>query len=329
MTLDALWYRRHPARWLLWPLSLVYGGLAALRRHGYRRGWLRSTRLPVPVIVVGNITVGGTGKTPLVIWLVEQLRARGWRPGIVSRGYGGRSANWPREVTPESDPGEVGDEPVLLARRLACPLAVAPDRVAAAQRLLAAQAVDIIVADDGLQHYALARDLEIAVLDGRRGLGNGLLLPAGPLREPASRLREVNLVVSHGAPGGGWRMDLAPQALRRLEGGESRPLAAFAGRTVHAVAGIGHPERFFDSLRAAGLTVLPHAFPDHHRFSAEDIVFADNIEVIMTEKDAVKCRAFAGERHWYLAVEAVLDTRAGPGLDELLGRLPPRRHGKA
>jgi tetraacyldisaccharide 4'-kinase len=323
MTLDTLWYRRHPARWLLWPLSLVYGLLTAVRRHLYRLGWLRSMRLPVPVIVVGNITVGGTGKTPLVVWLVEQLRARGWNPGIVSRGYGGHARKQPQAVTAQSNPDEVGDEPVLMARRLHCPVVVAPSRVAAARCLLAEQAVDIIVADDGLQHYALARDLEIAVLDAARGLGNGLLLPAGPLREPPARLRAVDVVVSHGAAGAGWRMDLVPDALRRLDGSATQPLSTWAGRTVHAIAGIGHPERFFASLRAAGLVVRPHAFPDHHRFRLEDIVFNDNIDVVMTEKDAVKCAPFAQARHWYLPVQARVEVGAGPALDDLLRRLPP------
>jgi tetraacyldisaccharide 4'-kinase len=327
MTLDSIWYGKHPLRWLLWPASLLYAAIIALRRLCYRRGWLRSERLPVPVIVVGNVTVGGTGKTPLVIWLVEQLRARGWRPGIVSRGYGGASAQWPREVHAHSDPVEVGDEPVLLAQRLACPIVVGPRRVEAGRRLLAGQAVDIVVADDGLQHYALGRDIEIVVVDGARGLGNRMLLPAGPLREPPGRLRGVDLIVINSGSGAGARMDLLPDAVTRLDGSETRPLAEFRERTVHAVAGIGNPERFFASLRAAGLDVQPHAFPDHHRFKAEDIVFADNAEVVMTEKDAVKCRRFAGSRHWYLPVRARLEPAAEARLDELLKRLPmpPRK----
>ncbi|MGH8453800.1 MAG: tetraacyldisaccharide 4'-kinase [Nevskiales bacterium] len=325
MTLDSLWYGPHPARWLLWPLSLMYETAIALRRWLYRHGWMRSERLSVPVIVVGNITVGGTGKTPLVIWLVEQLRARGWRPGIVSRGYGGGSTRWPCEVNASSDPGEVGDEPVLLAQRLSCPIMVGPRRVDAARQLLARHDINIIVSDDGLQHYAMQRDIEIAVVDGQRGLGNGLLLPAGPLRESESRLREVQLVVTNGAEGKGLRMDLAPDAFVRLDGAESLPATAFAGRSVHALAGIGHPERFFDGLRAAGLRVLPHSFPDHYRFKTEDITFPDNIDVVMTEKDAVKCRGFAGPRHWYLAVQARLGPEAGPRLDELLQPLSPRR----
>jgi tetraacyldisaccharide 4'-kinase len=229
-------------------------------------------------------------------------------------------------VRADSDPHEVGDEPVLLAQRLGCPVVVGPRRARAARRLLEDHDVNIVVSDDGLQHYALRRDIEIAVLDGARGVGNGMLLPAGPLREPRSRLRKVDLVVINGGGGGeGVRMDLLPDAVRRLDGSESRPLAAFAGHAVHAVAGIGHPERFFEGLRAAGLRALPHPFADHHRFRPEDIIFPDNGDVVMTEKDAVKCRAFAGPGHWYLTVQASLEPAAGMRLDDLLQRLPPAK----
>lgn len=325
MSLDRLWYQPHPARWLLWPLSLLYELVITLRRLCYRLGWLRSERMAVPVIVVGNITVGGTGKTPLVIWLVEQLRARGWRPGIISRGYSGQSRLWPQEVRADSDPVEVGDEPVLLAQRLRCPIVVGPSRIDDARLLLANHAVDIIVCDDGLQHYALQRDIEIAVVDGRRRFGNGMLLPAGPLREHESRLGTVQWVVINGADGQGTRMDLAPDFFARVDGRESQPVSTFRGREVHAVAGIGHPERFFDSLRLAGLKVHPHCFPDHHHFAAGDISFPDNIDVVMTEKDAVKCRAFAGPSHWTLIVQARLALDAGRRLDALLSALPKQK----
>lgn len=326
MILDTLWYRRHPARWLLWLLwllSVLYGALVALRCRLYRHGILKSERLPVPVIVVGNISVGGTGKTPLVITLVEQLRARGWKPGIVTRGYGGHSAIWPRAVHADSDPAEVGDEPVLLAQSLKCPIVAAPDRVAAARQLLAGRNVDIIVADDGLQHYRLQRDIEIVVIDGQRGLGNGLLLPAGPLREPPARLRSVDLVLSNGGSDV-LNMELAPQPAIRLDGAVSRPLTEFAGRTVHAVAGIGHPARFFELLRNAGLRIEAHPFPDHHAYRLEDLRFPDNNEVIMTAKDAVKCRHFAARNHWYLPVVARLSPAAQTRLDQLLQDLPAR-----
>lgn len=330
MTFEALWYRPHPARWLLWPLSLIYGAVVSLRRTLYRRGWFRSERLPVPVIVVGNITVGGTGKTPLVIWLVEQLRKRGWKPGIVSRGYGGSSKHWPRAVLPGSNPSELGDEPVLLAQRLNCPIVVGPRRVENARQMLAQHDVDIVVSDDGLQHYALQRDIEIAVVDGRRGLGNNLLLPAGPLREPASRLEQADCVLLNDGVGSqGLSMELRPTEVVRLDDSDSRPLSDFVGKPVHAIAAIGNPERFFDALRDAGLQVRTHAWPDHHPFRPADIDLPDTIDVIMTEKDAVKCRGFATGRHWYLKVEAQLSAAAIQCLNSLIDSRAhkEKRHG--
>ncbi len=321
MSLDSIWYQPHPLRWLLWPVSLVYELGITARRLLYRYGWLESERLPVPVIVVGNITVGGTGKTPFVIWLVEQLRARGWRPGVISRGYGGHSPQWPREVGPDSEPGEVGDEPVLLARRLGCPIVVGPSRIEDARKLLADHAVNIIVSDDGLQHYALQRDIEIALVDGQRRFGNGMLLPAGPLRERESRLASVQLVVINGSEGEGLRMDVTADFFSRVDGRESQPVSAFRGREVHAVAGIGNPQRFFNTLQQLGLKLRAHSYPDHHKFVAEDITFPDNIDVVMTEKDAVKCRTFAGPRHWSLIVQARLAPEAGSRLDVLLSAL--------
>lgn len=326
MNLEATWYQRHPVRWLLWPVSLLYGLVTALRRTCYRRGWLRSERLPVPVIVVGNITVGGTGKTPLVVWLVEYLRQRGWQPGIISRGYRGRSLHWPRRVSADSNPDEVGDEPVLLAQRLSCPLAVGPSRVDAARDLLADSSVNIIVSDDGLQHYALARDIEIVVVDAQRQLGNGLLLPAGPLREPEQRLREVDCVVINGGNAPRPAMHMLSSAVVRLDGKESRLLRDFSGKAVLGVAGIGNPDRFFAALREAGLQVVPRSLPDHHRFRPADIDAPDNMDVIMTEKDAVKCRAFAGPRHWYLKVEAKLSAEAQVLITSLVDRITHQDH---
>jgi tetraacyldisaccharide 4'-kinase len=265
--------------------------------------------LPVPVIVVGNISIGGTGKTPFTIWLVEQLRAWGWRPGVVSRGYGGRAPRYPFAVQADSDAAHSGDEPLLIAQRARCPVVVAPDRVAAARMLIDEHGVDIVVSDDGLQHYRLARDLEICVVDGRRGLGNGALLPAGPLREAPSRLAEVDLVIVNG---GDWRcadavsMQLQSASLRRLVDGGTQPLSALRGRRVHAVAGIGDPSRFFAGLVAAGLQVEPHAYADHHRYRPQDLAFGDDATVIMTEKDAVKCASFADARMWALPVAAQL-----------------------
>lgn len=317
--LERTWYGN--ARWpvLLWPLAAVFGVAVRARRWLYRRGWLSSDRLPVPVIVVGNITVGGTGKTPLVLWLIGELRRRGWRPGVVSRGYRGKADSWPRRVHPDSDPRQVGDEPVLLARRLDVPVAVAPRRAAAARLLLEEASVDAIVADDGLQHHRLARDVEIAVVDGGRRLGNGRLLPAGPLREPVSRLREVDLCLVHAEGADMWlRLDTACS----LVSAETRPLRYFGKTPVHAVVGIGHPARFFEALRRSGLRLLEHVFPDHYDFRPQDIDFEDDMPVLMTEKDAVKCRAFAGPRHWYVPAETVLAADAIQRLGRLLDKLP-------
>ncbi len=260
------------------------------------------------MIIVGNITVGGSGKTPLVIRLVELLREAGYQPGIVSRGYQGGSRYWPRRVTADSDPREVGDEPVLLARRCRCPVVVDPDRVSAAQTLLRSSDCDVILADDGLQHYRLARDLEIAVIDTRR-LGNRACLPAGPLREPPGRLRSVDFVVGNGlAQEGEVLMVLAGERVVNLrDEGVSCTLKMLQGSLVHAVAGIGNPTRFFNHLRQQGIRVLEHAFPDHYDYTIEDLDFSDELPVLMTEKDAVKCRDWVDDRCWYVPVQAQLD----------------------
>jgi len=316
----SLWYGSHPLSFALLPLSALFRVVVSVRRFAYKTGVLRSHKLPVPVIVVGNITVGGTGKTPLVIWLVEALRAAGHHPGVVSRGYGGNAAVWPQPVTADSDPASVGDEPVLIARRAACPVVVAPQRVAAARRLIADYACDVVVCDDGLQHYALRRDAEIAVIDGERRLGNGRCLPAGPLRETAARLRSVDLTVVNGAASSGeCRMRLSGSVAQVLAGPpRERDLGEWRGSTVHAVAGIGNPGRFFAHLREQGLNIVEHPFPDHHRFQAEDLHFGDDLPVIMTEKDAVKCRSFAGPLHWYIPVSARIDSDCQQRLQRLL-----------
>lgn len=304
---------------LLAPLAWLYAGAVTLNRYLYRVGWRRAAAFPVPIVVVGNITVGGTGKTPLVLWIARYLRERGWRPGIVTRGYGGAARAWPQEVHPGSDPTLVGDEPVLLARRAEIPVVADPDRPRAVRKLLA-HGCNVVVSDDGLQHHRLKHDIEIAVVDGRRGLGNRRCLPAGPLREPAARLDQVDARVVNGAAGeGGWSMRLVPIEFRRVQPPHGpAPLAAFRGCTVHAAAGIGYPPRFFDTLRDLGALVIEHPFPDHHRFVRADLLFADGRDVLMTEKDAVKCERFAGDRWWYLAVEAELDPAFG---DWLLARL--------
>ena len=315
---DYFWRAGHPAAWVLWPLSLLFGIAVWLRRYAYRHDWLGTSRLPVPVLVIGNITVGGSGKTPLVAWAATQIAQAGRRPGVVLRGYGGKSKKWPLAVNPETDPALAGDEAVLLARRTACPVVAGPDRVAAASLLVEEFGCDFVLSDDGLQHYALGRDREIAVLDGDRMLGNRMLLPAGPLRERPGRLSSVDLVVINGASEdttASFRV-VAHDAVN-LHTGERRPLSDFDREPCHAVAGIGNPERFFDTLRAHDLLFDTREFPDHHCFVPEDLAFGDQQPVLMTEKDAVKCERFALPYHWYVPVTA----RPGPHLDREFTRL--------
>lgn len=309
-SIDTYWGSRNPVSILLTPVSWFFCLVAWLRRLIYKSRLLPVYRARIPVLVVGNITVGGTGKTPVVVWLVEYLMNLGYRPGIVSRGYRGESQTWPRSVEYDSDPIEMGDEPVLLARRTHCPVCVGPDRPAAVKQLIEKAGCNIIVSDDGLQHYALARDLEIAVIDGERRFGNGLCLPAGPLREPVSRLKMVDLIITNGTGRDGEHsMGLSVATAVNLEDrGLNRALEDFIGGPVHAVAGIGNPTRFFETLRQRGLEVIEHPFPDHHSFRFKDISFDDEFPVLMTEKDAVKCGRFAKVSHWYLKVDADLDT---------------------
>ncbi len=319
-TLESAWYGSRRAPWWTWPLAALYGGVVRLRGVLYRAGWLRSVRLPVPVIVIGNLSVGGTGKTPLTIALVEALRARGRRPGVVSRGYGG-SRREPLLLGIAPDPAEVGDEPCLI-HASGVPVAVGRDRPAAARLLLDA-GCDVLVADDGLQHYALARDLEICVIDGVRRFGNGRLLPRGPLREPLARLHRVDLRVCNGGTcaEGEYPMQLRGGEAVALGDGQRRPLSAFSGQRVHAVAAIGHPARFFDSLRAAGIEVIEHAYPDHHAFAARELDFGDELPLLMTDKDAVKCRRYARPHWWRVPVQAELPPAFYEALGERLGGL--------
>jgi tetraacyldisaccharide 4'-kinase len=312
--LQKLWYGKSAWRYLLLPFSVVFAAAVSLRRNLYRRGVLRSYRLAVPVVVVGNITVGGTGKTPITIWLAQELKIRGHRPGIVSRGYGGNAGVKPVEATASGNPAQVGDEAILIAARSRCPVFVHPDRVAAAEAAMAAGA-DIIIADDGLQHYRLARDFEIAVLDGLRGTGNGLLLPAGPLREPLQRLQLVDrvLVQTEGhdvdvpflrrmSDRSSSAFSLLPKRLRQLNGPSSRPLGDFSGKTVHAVAAIGNPTRFFRMLESHGMRVIPHAYRDHLQLTGKHLAFGDDLPIVMTEKDAVKCGGLSVDNGWYIPV---------------------------
>jgi tetraacyldisaccharide 4'-kinase len=275
---------------------------------------LRRVRVDAPVVVVGNLIAGGSGKTPLTIALVERLVSEGWTPGIATRGYGRTDEPNPLWITPETDPLVGGDEPVLLARRTDVPVRADADRAAAANALVAA-GCDIVLCDDGLQHYRLQRDIEIEVIDGRRRYGNGLLLPAGPLREPVARgtrcdFRVVNLPPTgpdaSGAGFGEWAMRLRVERAVPIAGGRAQALSTFIGQRVHAVAGIGDPERFFGMLRGMGIAVVPHAFADHHRYVDGDFQFGSDLPVLMTEKDAVKCAAFATARHFSVPVSAEL-----------------------
>jgi tetraacyldisaccharide 4'-kinase len=301
--LNDIWYERAAPPWWLLPLSLIYGAVVGSRRHFY--AMRKPTRVSLPVVVVGNLSVGGTGKTPLVCWLVARLADLGFKPGVVTRGYGGSSGSI-RLAAPSDAPGVVGDESVLLARRSGVPVAIGRDRPAASQLLVNA-GCDVIVSDDGLQHYALARDCEIVVIDGDRLFGNGRLLPAGPLRENRSRLAAADAVVVNGGRallGGALSMRLEAKRALSLIGGAVKRLDEFAGHSVHAVAGIGNPQRFFNMLRARGIEVTGHPLPDHARLQASDISFADGRPVLMTEKDAVKCELIAGPQHWYVPVTA-------------------------
>ena len=325
--LNRVWYDRASSWWLL-PLSAVYGAAAGSRRWLYSSRLRKSARMSVPVVVIGNVSVGGTGKTPLVCWLVARLIQLGFKPGVVTRGYGGTAVH-ARLVDAAADPDVVGDEPVLLARRTGAPVAIGRDRPAAS-RLLVTAGCDVVVSDDGLQHYALARDCEIVVVDGDRRFGNGRLLPAGPLREPESRLGRVDAVVVNGGPvpslDGAFCMRLEAHDALGLLGGEVRALSEFAGLAVHAVAGIGHPERFFNMLRAHGIEVTGHPLPDHARLQAADITFPDHRPVLMTEKDAVKCARIAGPLHWCVPVSASFDAGDSAALlDIVTGAIVKRR----
>ena len=328
--LHSIWYGNSAASVLLLPLSWLYCAAAAIRRLAYQSGLLSATGCNSRVVVVGNISVGGTGKTPLVIALAERLQRHGFRVGILTRGYRGQASHWPQAVTVDSDPRQLGDEAVLLARKTRTTVFAGPQRVAAARALLQASACDVLICDDGLQHYALHRDLEIATVDTKRGHGNGLCLPAGPLREPVSRLQRVDAVVMLGDDcDDGYAMRLIPAAVRRLtDPAARRELQSFQGNPLHAVAGIGDPQRFFDMLRQAGLTIQTHPFADHHPFRAGDLDFGDHRPVLMTEKDALKCEAFSRPNWWCVPVRAQLDTAFYDWLISALARTEINREGR-
>lgn len=316
--LENAWYRHRGWSLLLVPLSWLFVYLVAKRRR-YLERHQRSLR--IPVVVVGNITVGGTGKTPLLITLVKALQKHGYRPGVVSRGYGGTAPFYPMPVTATSNPRQSGDEPLLIAGTCGCPVVVDPNRYRAARLLQDSGQCDVILSDDGLQHYALPRHLEIVVIDGERRLGNERCLPAGPLREPMARLSEVDFVVVNGGDAvfnhpRQYRMDLLPLEFRNLKTGETRsPKNPPGDGSVNAVAGIGNPTRFARTLASLGLAVKLHPFPDHHDFAPQDLHFGDGRVVIVTAKDAVKCGQFASDNIWVLDVAAKLENN---GLENLV-----------
>ncbi|BBB26097.1 tetraacyldisaccharide 4'-kinase [Amphritea japonica] len=334
MGLEQAWYRN--SRWLklLRPLETLFCAIARRRRKAFQKGRRASWTAPVPVVVVGNISVGGTGKSPLVLFLIEQLRQRGYKPGVISRGYRAAPPTTPYFVTAASTSVEAGDEPLMIVRRTGVPLVISPDRVAAAKLLLEQTACDLIISDDGLQHYALNRSVEIAVIDGVRGFGNGRCLPEGPLREPVARLDEVDLIVVNGASPEQWlqnsyleksfTMTLQPGELVRL--GDDKHVAAdewSESRQVNAVAAIGNPKRFSATLEALDFSVTFNSFPDHHAYVEKDFNFQQDGPLIMTEKDAVKCDHIALHNTWYLQVNAVLEQGFAIQLEALLNDLAP------
>lgn len=321
------WYQGHPALALLAPLESLYRRVVTARRRQFLEGERSSYRPPVPVVVVGNITVGGTGKTPLILWLIEHCRQRGLRVGVVSRGYGAKPPSYPWRVLSEHAATQAGDEPLLIVQRTGVPLMIDPDRSRAVRELLEKEPLDLILSDDGLQHYRLARDLELVLVDAARGLGNRRCLPAGPLREPAERLQEVDAVLFNGAgtdSSEGYAFTLRPTRLIELGSGCTHPLDYLpAGQQVHAVAGIGNPQRFFHTLETLHWQPIPHPFADHASYSPEQLSFSPALPLVMTEKDAVKCRAFAQPGWFYLQVQAEPSAAFVTWLDTQLDRLLP------
>lgn len=300
------WYYRHWWNYLLLPFACIFYIISVFRRCFYSIGIFKQYKIALPVIVVGNITVGGTGKTPLVIYLVEQLKQHGFRPAVISRGYGRRNRHL-QFVTADSSVRLVGDEPLVIAQRTQCPVVVCPNRVEAARAVMEKTDANIIISDDGLQHYALARDIEIVVIDGMRRLGNGMLLPAGPLREPASRMSSIDFIINNGDDRKNEiEMNLIVDQCFHLPTRQAVALTDFVGKTVHAVAGIGNPKRFFNTLIAAGIKIIPHDFSDHHFFTEQELNFGDDLLIFMTEKDAVKCTTFFNPKMYCVTVNAHL-----------------------
>lgn len=317
------WYNKSGLTTFLQPLSWLFCLLVQIRRVLYRLKIIRTANLDVPVIVVGNLTVGGTGKTPLVIEIANLLKKHGYRPGVISRGYGGKARTWPQQVRYDGDPTMVGDEAILIARRTRCPMAVGPDRVASAQALLKYTDCNVIISDDGLQHYKLGRSIEIAVIDGVRRYGNEKCLPAGPLREPIKRLDQVNFKVTNGIAGPDeFSMTYKADKLCRADDPDvTLELSSLTNQTVHAIAGIGNPQRFFDNLKLSGLDIIEHAFPDHYPFKKSDLDFGEIQPIVITEKDAVKCQRFYLHNVWYQPIKAILDNQFTEQLLVMLERI--------
>ena len=315
-----VWYKDPFIGVWLMPLGFLFSDFVKFRKFLYRIGVLKKHTLPVPVIVIGNITVGGTGKTPLIIWLAGLLKDEGFKPGIISRGYGGQAESWPQWVDANSTAENVGDEALLIAKQSGCPMAVSPTRIDAAKLLLEKSDCNVILSDDGLQHYALNRDIEIAVIDGERRFGNSYCLPAGPLREPIERLQSVDFIVVNGekTEDNEFSMQITGNTAVNLVTGQQKPLQEFSAIGCRALAGIGNPDRFFKLLESAGLTCKTHSFPDHYKFQRSDISFPDSEPVLMTEKDAVKCMTFASDQHWYVPVKAVPEAGFAEQLLKLL-----------
>jgi tetraacyldisaccharide 4'-kinase len=316
------WYSGHPLLILLRPLEWLYRWVVGRRRKAFLAGQGDIYRSPVPVIVVGNITLGGTGKTPLILWLIEHCRGRGLRVGVVSRGYGAQPPSFPWRVLAEQSASVSGDEPLLIVQRSGVPLMIDPDRGRAIRALLDSEPLDLILSDDGLQHYRMARDLELVLVDAARGLGNGRCLPAGPLREPSERLQSVDAVLYNGAAGDTpttYAMQLQPVRLVNLASAQQVELTYFpSGQAMHALAGIGNPQRFFNTLEGLNWRPVAHAFADHAHYTAQLLNFEPSLPLLMTEKDAVKCRAFARPDWWYLAVDAQLSPDFVSWLDSRL-----------
>jgi len=321
LKLFQIWQSKQGAAKVLRPISWLYCAIVICRRWAYLLKIKKTETIAAPVIVVGNLTVGGTGKTPLVTWLTNYLKDHGYQPGIISRGYGGKARHWPQQVRPDGDPVAVGDEAILISKRTACPMAVGPERLVSGRELLHYHpGCNVIISDDGLQHYALYRDIEVAVIDGKLRFGNGYCLPAGALRENIKRLKKVDFIVTNGDAeqdeyGMYYRLT---DACSLQDSRQSRPIEQFKGQQVHAVAGIGNPDRFFNQLSEMGIDVIAHPFPDHYFYKEDDLVFDDDKPILMTEKDAVKCKRFAKQHHWFVPVTVEVQEAFGQAILEKL-----------